>query len=74
MVSGSKKVLLQRIIDGHLNGKLGPCNTCEKGKLRLGDDNWDVVTCRGYFDESLMVRNPCFFKCTRMQAPRLDVW
>ena len=73
-MTGAKKVLLQRIIDGHMNGRLGMCPTCEKGQLKLEDDNWDVVYCNGYYDEDVMARNTCFYKCSRMEAPRLKPW
>lgn len=48
--SGKKAELLLRCIDGHVNGRLGLCETCLKGKLKIGPNGKKVV-CSGYFDE-----------------------
>lgn len=53
--SGKKNDLLLRCIDGHVNGRLGLCDTCGKGKLKIGPDG-NKILCSGYFDE---VFYPC---------------
>ena len=74
MVSGAKNALLQRIVDGHVNGRLGICPICGKGRLKLNDDNWEEIYCNGYFDEDTMVRVPCFYKGCTKDAPRFQPW
>lgn len=74
LVSGAKQLLLQRIIDGHMNGRLGMCPSCFEGKLKLKDEDGETVFCNGYYDKDAMVRNPCFFTCPRVEAPRLKPW
>lgn len=53
--SGKKNDLLLRCIDGHVHGRLGLCDTCGKGKLKIGPDGKKIL-CSGYFDE---VFYPC---------------
>merc|ERR1712060_790383 len=73
MLGGTKDVLIQRIIDGDMNGRLGLCPICFKGKLKFNTEN-NTVVCNGYFDEELNVRRSCFFGTGRNEAPRLQPW
>eukprot|EP00586_Coscinodiscus_wailesii_P018785 CAMPEP_0172510212 /NCGR_PEP_ID=MMETSP1066-20121228/227029_1 /TAXON_ID=671091 /ORGANISM="Coscinodiscus wailesii, Strain CCMP2513" /LENGTH=421 /DNA_ID=CAMNT_0013289079 /DNA_START=394 /DNA_END=1659 /DNA_ORIENTATION=+ len=73
MVGGTKDILLQRILDGHVNGRLGLCPTCSEGKLKLEDDG-ETVKCPGWFDKENMMRHPCFYTCKRADAPRIQPW
>lgn len=73
LISGKKDILLQRIIDGHMNGRLGMCPSCSEGKLKLRDDGEEVF-CNGYFDEDSMTRIPCFYTCKREEATRYKPW
>jgi len=73
LVSGTKDILLQRTIDGHMNGRLGSCPSCLEGKLKLKDDG-ETVFCNGYFDEDAMARIPCFHSCKQEEAARLKPW
>lgn len=71
-LSGKKDELLLRCVDGHMNGRIGLCPSCEEGKLKLA--NSTTVSCSGYFDEENQVRHPCFFSCKVNEAPRLYPW
>lgn len=73
MVGGTKDALLARIIDGHLNGRLGRCPACKNGRVKLAEDG-DGAFCNGYFDEENGVRVSCFFKSSIDKAPRLHPW
>jgi len=74
MVGGNKDALLTRIIDGQLNGRLGICPSCEKGKMKLKDTEAAKAYCNGYFDEENQARIPCFYECSLKEAPRLLPW
>lgn len=76
LVSGNRDMLLTRILDGHMNGRLGRCPTCHKGRMKLTEEDVENRTahCNGYYDEDMATRVPCFFKCKLEQAPRLQPW
>lgn len=75
MVGGNKDALMTRIIDGHLNGRLGRCPTCKEGRVKLTEDDGGATAyCNGFFDEENAVRQSCFFKCKIDKAPRLQPW
>jgi len=74
LVSGTKDLLLQRIIDGHISGRLGMCPTCVEGRLKLNDENCMTVLCRGWYDEENMMRNSCSYSCSVKDASRLLPW
>lgn len=57
-----------------MNGRLGMCSSCTKGKLKLKDDDGETVFCNGYFDEDHMARIPCYYTCKREDAVRLKPW
>jgi len=75
MVSGKKVELLERVVDGHLRGRLSLCPTCHKGKLKL-DPKSDMtrVVCPGYFDEDSQVRVACLYSIPIDAAPRAKPW
>ena len=56
--TGNKNVLLTRVIDGYVNGRIGKCVDCTEGKPRIADDGSGIV-CNGYYDEDLGTRRPC---------------
>jgi len=75
--SGTKDILMLRCIDGHVNGRLGRCQTCFKGKLNLKDeDAGATVLCKGYYDEDIAARIPCGFVIANNSSsiPRLQPW
>ena len=73
IVGGTKDVLLVRIIDGHLNGRIALCPTCGKGKLKLSEDGTSI-SCNGYFNEDLNVRETCLAQMAVDKAPRFHPW
>mmetsp|Transcript_24242 Transcript_24242/g.42474 ORF Transcript_24242/g.42474 Transcript_24242/m.42474 type:complete len:347 (-) Transcript_24242:255-1295(-) len=73
--TGNKDILLLRCIDGHVNGRLGRCPTCFKGKLNLNEaDAGLTILCKGYFNEEIQNRIPCQFTASATSAPRLPPW
>lgn len=59
-VTGNKDILLHRVIDGTLRGRLPRC-PLDGGRLKLHDDLTDRVSCQGSFDESSMIRLTCTY-------------
>jgi len=65
-VSGAKKELVDRVVDGRLYGALPQCGDCGGGKLRVkyaskfGHKGQGQFSCPGYFDDTKPVR--CSFK------------
>ena len=45
-VTGNKKQLLTRVIDGHCRGRLAKCSICSNGKLKIMDDG-SKIKCSG---------------------------
>lgn len=73
--TGTKDILLLRCIDGHVNGRLGRCPTCFKGKLNLKEeDAGATIICKGYYDEDIAQRIPCGYATAVASAPRLQPW
>jgi len=56
--TGTKEALLIRVVDGYVNGRIGRCLDCQKGKLSITDDG-DAIQCKGYFDEEGGYRVSC---------------
>jgi ssDNA-binding Zn-finger/Zn-ribbon topoisomerase 1 len=72
--TGTKDMLLARVIDGQMHGRLGRCPVCSQGQLQLKDENAEMVICKGYYDEDLSTRIPCDFEGPALDAPRLLPW
>ena len=72
--TGTKDILLMKLIDGLTYGRLARCSVCDGGRLKLIDDDCYTVTCSGTFDESLQTRIPCSFTCNTVTAPRSFPW
>jgi hypothetical protein len=68
--SGTKPVLLTRVIDGYANGRIGRCVACGKGKPKISEDG-SVVECNGYFDTDIGSHISCGNKVRVETAPRL---
>lgn len=52
LLMGKKLELVDRCVDGEVNGALGRCNLCGQGKLILETmSDAPVFMCKGYFDE-----------------------
>ena len=71
IISGTRSVLLVRVLDGHMYGRLGSCLACREGKLRLEDDG-SLVHCQGTFDEATRSRYACSVKFSPEMAPRMS--
>lgn len=67
----SKNVLMARVIDGHLRGKLGRCSQC-KGWLKVDEEDSNSVICTGVL---LGCRKHQTIRFGINEAPRLlDPW
>lgn len=71
--TGTKDFLLMKLIDGCTFGRLGRCQLCNGGRLKLMEDGMTVI-CGGTFDETSNVRIDCAFKCAASTAPRNQPW
>lgn len=72
ILGGKKADMLTRVIDGKLNGRLGRCPTCLRGRVKLQtEDGGHTVYCNGYFDEDINARVSCFYKAPVADAPRM---
>ncbi|KAH9251360.1 hypothetical protein BASA81_010796 [Batrachochytrium salamandrivorans] len=67
-LTGSKPELVQRCMDGHVNGRLPACARCGHGKLQF-DAERGAYTCSGYFDEDAQLHIKC--PLNEAQAARL---
>lgn len=61
LVSGTKDILMARVIDGQMHGRLGRCPLCVRGKLQLENEAAKNAICKGFFNEdvSLFVHDAC---------------
>lgn len=87
-VTGTKRVLLARIVDGMHYGRLGHCPKCYFGRLKLdvhgcfkdyADDSstgGSNVFCPGFYDHRVRRVVPCLasFHCNAAGAPRMGVF
>lgn len=69
-ITGNKDVLLLRIIDGEVYGRLGRCPICVKGRLKLCDEG-DKVECKGFYNEDVGAFEVCYFSMEPEKVPRL---
>lgn len=74
MVSGNKDLLMARVIDGQMYGRLGRCPMCLRGKLQLEDATAKKAVCKGFFNDEIQARESCSFSCPIDQAPREHPW
>ena len=56
--TGTKNVLLTRVIDGYARGRIAKCVQCGNGKPKIDDDG-SAIVCTGYFDKDLHGHVPC---------------
>ena len=68
ILKGTKNVVLFKLIDGHVHGRIALCGTCG-GKLKMSD-GCDNVECMGTFDKDTQTKYPCDFTCSLEEAPR----
>jgi Poly(ADP-ribose) polymerase and DNA-Ligase Zn-finger region./PADR1 (NUC008) domain. len=67
--TGTKDVLLLRLIDGEVYGRLGKCPICGKGQLKLNDEGTNVQ-CKGFYNEDVGAFEVCYFSIKPEKAPR----
>lgn len=72
--TGNKDLIMARIIDGQLKGRLGRCPMCIRGKLQLEDEHALKAICKGYYNEDIGAREPCSYTCPIDAAPRKHPW
>jgi hypothetical protein len=72
-VGGTKPMMLTRVLDGILRGRLARCPLCEGGRLKLSDDGM-AVTCSGSYDEDRGTRMVCQYQGSSAEAPRWQPW
>lgn len=72
LIGGKKAELVDRCVDGELNGALPVCPTCGAGKLKLNEDK-KGVSCPGYFDEDCGMRISCSY-VDDVHAVERNVW
>jgi hypothetical protein len=73
-VTGNKNVLLDRIVDGYLHGRLDHCPKCTVGRLRIEEMCPKLVRCHGHYEPSCNIAVPCYFECATKDAPRSGPW
>lgn len=67
---GTKDVVLNKVIDIAVRGRLARCQDCG-GKISIDADNDEMIKCGGGWDEVMNVRIACFNTWTKDSAPRL---
>eukprot|EP00978_Attheya_sp_CCMP212_P014226 scaffold36188_cov54-Attheya_sp.AAC.4 len=73
-VTGTKNVLLDRIVDGYLHGRLDHCPKCTVGRLRIEEMCPELVRCHGHYELGWNIAVPCSFECATKDAPRSGPW
>jgi hypothetical protein len=71
--TGTKEVLLTRVIDGCINGRIANCVACGEGKPRISDDG-SIIECNGYYDSDIGSRIVCSNKIKVESAERYKPW
>jgi hypothetical protein len=67
LIKGTKDELVERCVDGEINGRLTKCTRCKHGRLTFKPDT-GKFSCSGYYDKDVSM----FIKCPFMgeTAPR----
>jgi hypothetical protein len=73
-ISGNKDMLMARIIDGQMRGRLGRCPMCIRGKLSLENEKAEHAVCHGFYNDDIGAHETCAYKCTIEEAPRKHPW
>jgi hypothetical protein len=71
--AGTKPLLVQRCVDGELNGALPRCPLCEKGRLKRpdGPNAHKLFVCGGHFDDESKAYRTCAFTAEPSKVDRL---
>eukprot|EP00520_Triparma_pacifica_P010217 CAMPEP_0118658824 /NCGR_PEP_ID=MMETSP0785-20121206/14776_1 /TAXON_ID=91992 /ORGANISM="Bolidomonas pacifica, Strain CCMP 1866" /LENGTH=433 /DNA_ID=CAMNT_0006551871 /DNA_START=102 /DNA_END=1403 /DNA_ORIENTATION=+ len=70
IVGGTKDVLVARVIDMAVNGRMMRCGSCQ-GKWKQDPNDENALVCSGGFDETQGFRIDCFDKTNYKKVPRL---
>lgn len=71
--SGNKDVLLTRVIDGYVYGRIGKCVSCLEGNPKISEDGSEVV-CNGFYDKDKGFHVSCGSKIKVKDADRHKPW
>ena len=69
IMGGIKEELIERCVDGELNGGLPTCPTCGVGRLKVSPHD-EHFYCPGYFDETAAVYVRCEFRAAPDKVAR----
>ena len=72
--TGNRNLLMARIIDGQLKGRLGRCPMCIRGRMQLENDHARQAICKGYYNEDIGAHESCNYTCLIDDAPRNHPW
>mmetsp|Transcript_23641 Transcript_23641/g.35163 ORF Transcript_23641/g.35163 Transcript_23641/m.35163 type:complete len:458 (-) Transcript_23641:1161-2534(-) len=71
--TGTKDVLLTRVIDGFVYGRIGKCVACKLGQPKISDDG-SKIECKGYFNSDKGFPVPCGNTVAVESAVRFKPW
>jgi hypothetical protein len=71
--TGNRTQVLNKVLDGHVHGRMARCNLCGGGNLILHDDG-KTVTCAGVYDPLRHSRLPCRYEGSTEDCPRWQPW
>jgi K+-transporting ATPase c subunit len=74
LLTGNKDILMARVIDGQMRGRLARCPMCIRGKLALDNAAAKRVSCHGFYDDDIGARHTCAFVGSIEEAPREHPW
>lgn len=74
LISGTKPILLARVMDGQLRGRLTRCPLCQGGKVAIREDSGTTASCTGYFNDVKGIRISCSFQAPVEKCSRLHPW
>lgn len=74
ILAGTKDVILTKVIDGTVHGRLGRCQLCNGGQLKFNVENAHQIVCNGEFDEASQRKITCNYTTIPSKAPRFQPW
>ncbi len=70
--TGTKEVLLTRVIDGFVYGRIGKCVVCKEGRPKITDDG-GAIECTGYFNNQKGYHAQCGNRIAVESAKRYEI-